>query len=94
MKTQAASQDDDECLIIVNDRIVLDEEDIKALCILANVFLYQLPTVMCIAYKMFRACGSPTTADAYDVMTEPAVAVKHLEKLLMSNGWNVKELEN
>ena len=88
MKTQSSAQSDDECLLIVNDKIELDEKDIKALCLL----LYKLPKVMVIAYKMLRACGSPITADAYDVMTEPAAALNRLEKLLMKHGWSVKEL--
>ena len=68
--------------------------DIKALCLVTHIFLYKLPRVMVIVYKMLRACGSPMTADAYDVMTEPAMAVKRLEKLMNQNGWSVKELEN
>lgn len=91
MKTQNCAQDD-ECLLIVNDKIVLNEEDIKALCLVTHIFLYKLPRVMVIVYKMLRACGSPMTADAYDVMTEPAIAVKRLEKLMNQNGWSVKEL--
>ena len=92
MKTQSSASADDECQLIVNDKIELDEKDIKALCLIAHIFLYKLPKVMVIAYKMFRAAGSPLTADAYDVMTEPATAVKHLEKLLNKHGWSVKEL--
>ena len=92
MKTQSSAQSDDECQLIVNDKIELDEKDIKALCLIVYVLLYKLPKVMVIAYKMLRACGSPITADAYDVMTEPAAALNRLEKLLMKHGWSVKEL--
>ena len=57
---------------------------LKALC-----HAVKLPKVMVIAYKMLRACGSPITVDAYDMMTEPAAALNRLEKLLMKHGCGV-----